>query len=83
MGKFIRYFQKEETYVITEQTDGFWFWDKTREMNLSMKAKSPQEAWMDAIAYYQRRLQAVEKEHKELKTAVDTFVATVYPENED
>jgi hypothetical protein len=48
-----------------------------------MKAKSPQEAWMDAIAYYQRRLQAVEKEHKELKTAVDTFVATVYPENED
>ena len=59
---------------------GFWLWDKTREMNLSMRAASETEAFVKALHYYQKRLTEVEAEHKELKEKVDVFVSQVYEE---
>lgn len=54
---------------------GFWLYDKTRGMNLSMRAKTAQAAFVEALTYYQERLQQVEQEHKALTTKVETFVA--------
>ncbi len=62
---------------------GFWLYDTTRGMNLSMRAKTPQDAFVEALHYYQRRLQEVEQAYKELSAKVDAFVAQVRPEHEE
>lgn len=53
---------------------GFWLYDTTRGMNLSMRAKTPQDAFVEALTYYQRRLQEVEHAHKALTGKVEAFV---------
>lgn len=54
---------------------GFWLYDETRGMNLSMRAKTPQDAFVEALTYYQRRLAEVEAAHKSLTAKVDAFIA--------
>lgn len=44
-------------------------------MNLSMRAKTPQDALVECITYYQRRLSEVENAHRELSAKVDAFVS--------
>jgi hypothetical protein len=82
MGKLISTTELSETLSISEQTDGFWLWDATREMNLSMRAKSVQEALVEALTYYQKRLAQVEQEHASLSNKVDAFVSQ-FIEDED
>ena len=53
---------------------GFWLYDKTRGMNLSMKAKSETDALVEALTYYQRRLMQVEQEFAAMSKKVDEFV---------
>lgn len=53
---------------------GFWLYDETRGMNLSMRAKTSTDAFVEALTYYQKRLAKVEYEHQELKHKVDIFV---------
>jgi hypothetical protein len=62
---------------------GFWLYDKTRGMNLSMRAKTSTEAFVEALAYYQKRLTEVEKQHAELSAKVDVFVAQFTSESDD
>jgi len=54
---------------------GFWLYDKTRGMNLSMKAKTETEAFVKALHYYQNRLTQVENEYASMRTKVDAFVS--------
>lgn len=54
---------------------GFWLYDETRGMNLSMRAKTERDAFVEALHYYQLRLANVEKEHASLTDKVNTFVA--------
>ena len=61
---------------------GFWLYDTTRGMNLSMRAKSSTEAFVEALTYYQRRLLEIELALRKLNTQVDTFVSQVRPEEE-
>ena len=42
---------------------GFWLYDATRGMNLSMRAKSSTDAFVEALTYYQKRLARIEAEH--------------------
>lgn len=67
-----------ETLVLSEFTfgcnHGFWLYDKTRGMNLSMQAKTETDAFVEALTYYQRRLAEVEKKHSELSKKVSAFV---------
>lgn len=65
---------KNETITLSECPDGFWLYDYTRGMNLAMRAKTVQDAFVEALLYYQKRLKHVENELKELKTLVDNFV---------
>lgn len=53
---------------------GFWLYDTTRGMNLSMKAKSETDALAEALTYYQRRLMQVEQEFASMSKKVGEFV---------
>ena len=54
---------------------GFWLYDKTRGMNLAMRAKTQEEAFIQALTYYQNRLLTVETDYKSMKGKVDNFIA--------
>jgi len=62
---------------------GFWLWDETRGMNLSMRAKTSTEAFVEALTYYQKRLTEVEQGFRELRNKVDTFVCQFIDEEEE
>ena len=83
MSKSNNHVQLTETLGLTERPDGFWLYDKTRGMNLSMRAKTPQDAFVEALSYYQRRLAEVEAKHRELKTKVNAFVEQFIEPQED
>lgn len=77
MAKLITQTTLSETLTLSEFTDGFWLYDETREMNLSMKAKTETEALVETITYYQNRLREVEQQYTELFKHVKTFVQNV------
>ena len=62
---------------------GFWLYDDTRGMNLAMRAATEQAALLEALEYYQERLQEVEAKYKALSKVVDTFVEQVRPEQDE
>lgn len=62
---------------------GFWLYDKTRNMNLAMCAKTEQDAFVKALHYYQKRLSEVEQSHAELSTKVEAFVAQFTDKDEE
>jgi hypothetical protein len=77
MGKAYSSTELSKTLTLSECSDGYWLYDTTRGMNLSMRAKTPTDAFVEALTYYQGRLQEVEQEHRSLKTKVDAFVSQV------
>lgn len=83
MSKVITHTVLSDTLAITECKDGFWLYDKTRGMNLAMRAKTRDVAFTEALTYYQERLAEVEKAHKELTAKVDAFVSQFTEDEED
>ena len=63
------------TLTLSERHDGFWLYDKTRGMNLSMRAKTQTDAFVEALTYYQSRMSEVETEYRTLRGLVDAFVS--------
>lgn len=68
------------TLHLTQCRDGLWLWDETRQMNLSMRAATERDAFVNAIEYYQNRLLEVESAYRALSKQVDLFVEAVRPE---
>ncbi len=62
---------------------GFWLYDTTRGMNLSTRAKTERDAFVEALEYYQKRLIEVEKTYADLKTRVDAFVVQFVDDDEE
>lgn len=83
MAKTINHTVLSPTLALTECTDGFWLYDKTRGMNLAMRAKTAQDAFVEALEYYQVRLRQVESEYKALNTKVQSFVAEFVEDEEN
>ena len=81
MGKVIELVAKTETIHLHRCTDGFWLYDDTRGMNLAMKAKSEQDAFIDALEYYQERLALMEGQYNDLQAKVNAFVNLFPDEN--
>lgn len=75
MSKCISSTKLSETLSLSLCKDGYWLYDTTRGMNLSMHAKTESEAFVEALTYYQRRLAEVEKAYSGLKSKVDSFVS--------
>lgn len=72
-----------DTLILYECHDGFWLYDKTRGMNLSMHAKTPTAAFVKALTYYQSTLSEVETAHRELRGLVDAFVSNFTEDEEE
>lgn len=83
MSKTINHIVLDDTLAITERTDGWWLYDKTRGMNLSMKARTKDDAFFNALNYYQHRLTSVETAHRQLREKVDAFVMQFNDEEND
>ena len=83
MGKVISYTALSKTLSISQCTDGYWLFDETRGMNLAMRAKTAEAAYLEALEYYQERLKEVEEDYKSLKAKVDHFVGQFIEEDDD
>lgn len=71
-----------DTLTLSECHNGFWLYDKTRGMNLAMRAKTSTDAFVEALTYYQRRLSDVETAHRNLRGLVDAFVSNFTDDEE-
>jgi hypothetical protein len=71
-----------ECYPCGEHKHGYWLYDKTRGMNLAMGAKTREDAYIEAIKYYQKRLVEVELNYKELNSKVNSFLVQFSTEDE-
>ena len=71
-----------DTLHMSEGHDGVWLYDGTRGMNLSMRAKTTEEAFVEALTYYQKRLLEVERMYANLKATVDQFVGQFAEEDQ-
>ncbi|GAB0877338.1 TPA: hypothetical protein NV937_000625 [Escherichia coli] len=83
MSKVISYTALSKTLSISQCTDGYWLFDETRGMNLAMRAKTAEAAYLEALEYYQERLKEVEEDYKSLKAKVDHFVGQFIEEDDD
>lgn len=83
MSKVIKYNVLSKSLSISECTDGFWMYDETRGMNLAMRAKTAEAAYLEALEYYQERLTEVEEDYKSLKAKVDHFVGQFVEDNDE
>lgn len=73
MTKVIRKVFKLDTLSLHECTDGYYLYDYVIGMNISMRAKTEQEAYIEALLYYQRKLKETQTLHKEIKYKVENF----------
>jgi hypothetical protein len=75
MARAIRNVFKLDTLSLTECNDGYCLYDTMVGMNISMRAKTEQAAYIEALLYYQKRLQQVKNEYKELNNKVENFLS--------
>jgi hypothetical protein len=81
-NKAIRSIKLTDTLTISECKDGYWLYDKTRKMNLSMRAKTEQDAYVDTITYYQKRCTEIEQKKKKLYDSVNNFIESLSDNDE-
>lgn len=77
MAKVITCRELSRSLTLSQCTDGYWLYDKTRGMNLALRSDSPEAAMLAAIEYYQRRLSTVEGDYKQLAEKVDVFIESL------
>lgn len=81
--KAIRNIKLTDNLTLSECKDGYWLYDYTRGMNLSMRAKTQENAFVEAITYYQKRTKEVEYELNKLNKSVNMFINSVSDEYDD
>ncbi len=81
--KALRNIKLTDDLTMSECKDGYWLYDYTRGMNLSMSAKTQEDAFVEAITYYQKRLKQVENELNRLNKSVSAFIDSISDEYED
>jgi len=77
MAKGIRNAFKLDTLSLTECNDGYYLYDKVLGMNIVMRAKTEQDAYIAALLYYQKRLAEVKLDYKILNDKVDGFISSL------
>jgi hypothetical protein len=83
MSKAIRSVKLTDNLTMSECKDGYWLHDYTRGMNLSMRAKTQEDAFVESLTYYQKRTKNVEEELRKLKQSVSDFVNSLSNEDDD
>ena len=56
---------------------GFWLWDETVGMNLAMRAKTREEAILQALEYHQKARKRALEQRNELQAAIDGFIGSL------
>lgn len=82
MAKAIRTVFKIDTLSLVECSDGYWLYDTILGMNIVMGAKTEQDACIEALLYYQKRLVEVKKDYKILNDKVENFLSQ-FDRNDD
>jgi hypothetical protein len=83
MSKVISNTKLTPTLSLAECTDGFWLWDDNGKQNLSMKAKTAQDALVEALDIALERCARFEKAHAELSQKVEAFVSQFRDDDEE
>jgi hypothetical protein len=81
MAKAIRNVFKIDTLSLVECNDGYYLYDTVVGMNIAMRAKTEQDAYIEALLYYQKRLVEVKADYKVLNNKVESFLSQ-FAENE-
>ena len=71
-----------DTLALSECKDGWWLYDKVVGMNLGMRCKSPDDAFVKALTFYQKRLTVSEERYTKLLEKVENFVSQFVTEDE-
>lgn len=74
MSKANKHVFKNENFQLTECADGYWLYDFVLGFNLSMRAKTEQEAFIEALTRYQNKVKKLTAEYKDLDEKVQKFV---------
>lgn len=74
MSKVVRKVFKNDTLSLHECTDGYYLYDYVIGMNISMRAKTEQDAFIEALTYYQEKLKTSTKAYKDLYAKVESFI---------
>ena len=80
--KAIRTIKLTDTLALSECKNGWWLYDKVVGMNLGIRCKSPEAAFVEALTYYQERLTLAEGNLKSLSEKVEIFVDQFIPEDD-
>ena len=80
--KAIRSIKLTDTLTLSECKNGWWLYDKVVGMNLGIRCKSPEDAFVEALTYYQERLTLAEGNLKSLSEKVEIFVDQFIPEDD-
>ena len=72
-----------DTLTISHLVDGHWLHDDVAGMNLAIKAKTEEAAFVEAITYYQRRTARLDTELNELRAKVTSFLEQFKDTDED
>ena len=66
-----------DTLELTECNNGWWLYDETRSMNIAMKATTKDDAFVEALTYYQESMVELLLKYRDLKKKVDQFVSSL------
>jgi hypothetical protein len=78
----IQIFKNDTISLVKTEREGYWLYDKTKGINIAMRAETEQSAFIEALMYYQKRLSKVELDFKTLDNKVCDFVNS-FREDED
>ena len=82
MAKFIRNVFKNDTLHLYECNDGYVLYDDIIGYNIVIRAKTEQDAFVEALLTHQKYLKQLKLEHKTLKDKVDDFVCQFIVEDD-
>lgn len=82
MAKFIREVFKNDTFSLSECNDGYYLYDHVLRVNVAMRAKTEQDAFIESLFYYKKRLEQVKREYAILNEKVESFLIQ-FKEDED
>jgi hypothetical protein len=82
MVKAIRKVFKIDTLSLHECNEGYYLYDYVLGMNISMRAKTEQDACIQALLYYQKSLVESKKRYEILNDKVESFLSK-FVENDD
>lgn len=83
MAKYIKRIFQTDTLSLTECNDGFYLYDTVVKMNISMRAKTEQDAFIEALMYYQKSLKETKTKLNDIEDKVYNFIGQFDNEEEE